>query len=78
MKNATIQLGTLTCPSCIQKIENAAKSFNGVDKDSVKVLFNSCKLKFDLDHEKASAEDVAKAITAPGYDVKKTQVNYKK
>ena len=35
MKNATIQLGTLTCPSCIQKIEYAAKSFYGEDKASV-------------------------------------------
>ncbi|MGI6050850.1 MAG: metal-binding protein, partial [Acetivibrionales bacterium] len=26
MKKATIQLGTLACPSCMQKIENAIKS----------------------------------------------------
>jgi len=40
MQKATIQLETLTCPSCIQKIENAVKSLEGVDKESVNVLFN--------------------------------------
>lgn len=42
MKKATIQLETLTCPSCVQKIEQATKSQVGVEKESVKVLFNSC------------------------------------
>lgn len=74
MKKATIQLGTLTCPSCVQKIENATKSLNGVDKESVKVLFNSSKVKFDFDDEKLSVQDVEQAITALGYEVRKTQV----
>ena len=77
MKNATIQLDTLTCPSCVQKLENATKSMSGVDKESVKVLFNSSKVKFDFDDEKLSVEDVEKAITALGYDVKKSQVKAK-
>ncbi len=38
MKKATIQLETLTCPSCILKVENATKSVPGVDKDSVKAV----------------------------------------
>jgi copper chaperone CopZ len=74
MKKATIQLETLTCPSCIQKIENATKSLNGVEKESVKVMFNSSKLKFDFDDEKLSIEAVENAITALGYEVKKSQV----
>jgi len=74
MKKATIQLETLTCPSCAQKIESAVKSLDGVEKESVKVLFNSSKAKFDFDDAKLSVEDVAKAITALGYEVKKTQV----
>jgi copper chaperone CopZ len=43
----------------------------------VKVLFNSSKLKFDFDDDKLSVEDVEKAITALGYDVKKSQVKAK-
>ena len=77
MQKATIQLDTLTCPSCVQKIENATKALNGVDADSVKVLFNSSKVKFDFDGEKLSIEDVERAITALGYDVKKSQVKAK-
>lgn len=77
MKNATIQLDTLTCPSCVQKIENATKALTGVDKGSVKVLFNSSKVKFDFDDEKLTVEDVEKAITDLGYDVKKSQVKAK-
>lgn len=77
MKNATIQLETLTCPSCAQKIENAAKALNGVEKESVKVMFNSSKVKLDFDEEKISVEDVEKAITALGYVVKKSQVKEK-
>ncbi len=77
MKTATIQLETLTCPSCVLKIENAVKSLNGVEKESVKVLFNSSKAKFDFEDEKLSVEDIEKAITALGYEVKKSQVKAK-
>lgn len=77
MKQATIQLETLTCPSCVLKIENAVKSLDGVEKESVKVLFNSSKAKFDFADEKLSVEDVEKAITTLGYEVKKSQVKAK-
>ena len=47
MKKATIQLETLACPSCVQKIENAVKSLSNVEKESVNVLFNASKVKFN-------------------------------
>lgn len=75
MQKAIIQLETLTCPSCGQKIESAVKSLNGVDKESVQVLFNSSKVKLIFDREILSVEKIEKAISALGYDVKKTQVN---
>ncbi|MEL7637220.1 MAG: cation transporter [Anaerolineaceae bacterium] len=74
MQKATIQLETLTCPSCAMKIENATKSLDGVDKESVEVLFNSSKLKFNFDDEKVKVEEVENAITKLGYEVKKSQV----
>ncbi|KQC48423.1 cation transporter [Geobacillus sp. FSL K6-0789] len=77
MQKATIQLETLTCPSCIQKIENAVKSLEGVDKESVNVLFNSSKVKLDFDEEKLSIETIENAIVALGYEVKKSQVRTK-
>ncbi len=74
MKKATIQLETLTCPSCALKIEGAVKALDGVAKESVQVLFNSSKVKLDFDETKLSVEDIEKAITALGYEVKKSQV----
>ncbi len=74
MQKIVIQLETLTCPSCAQKIENAVKSLDGVERESVNVLFNSSKVKLDFDSEKVSPEQIAKAITALGYEVLKTQV----
>ncbi len=69
MKKASIQLETLTCPSCAQKIENAVKATAGADKESVKVLFNASKVKFDYDEGKAKLEDFTRAIEKVGYTV---------
>ncbi len=77
MKTATIQLETLPWLSCALKIEKTVKSLDGVEKESVKVLFVSSKVKFDFDAEKLSLEDVEKAITALGYEVKKSQAKDK-
>lgn len=74
MQKATIQLDTLTCPSCIQKIENGVKSLDGVDKESVNISFNSSKVKLNFDDEKVSIGEVEKAIDKLGYDIIKTQV----
>ncbi|NLH97514.1 MAG: heavy-metal-associated domain-containing protein [Clostridiaceae bacterium] len=69
MKNASIQLETLTCPSCAQKIENAVKALDGVDKESIRVLFNASKVKFSYDEAKVSVHDVENAIAALGFKV---------
>ncbi|MGY3814131.1 heavy-metal-associated domain-containing protein [Globicatella sulfidifaciens] len=74
MQKATIQLETLTCPSCMQKIENGVKSLDGVDKNNLKVLFNSSKVKVEYDDEKVSIKDIENAIDKLGYEVKKSQV----
>ena len=74
MQKATIQLETLTCPSCMQKIENGVKSLDGVDKKSIKVLFNSSKVRMEYDDEKVSIKDIENAIYKLGYEVMKSQV----
>lgn len=74
MQKATIQLETLTCPSCMQKIENGVKSLDGVDKKSIKVLFNSSKVKVEYDDEKVSIKDIENVIDKLGYEVIKSQV----
>ncbi len=74
MQKATLQLETLTCPSCMLKIEGAVGSLDGVDKESLKVSFNSSKVKVDFDDEKLSVEDIENAIDKLGYEVKKSTV----
>lgn len=74
MHKATIQLETLTCPSCLQKIDKAVKSLEGVEKESVNVMFNASKVKLNFDEEKVSIEKIENAIKALGYEVKKSQV----
>ena len=74
MQKATIQLETLTCPSCMQKIENGVKSLDGVDNKSIKVLFNSSKVRVEYDDEKVSIKDIENAIDKLGYEVIKSQV----
>lgn len=74
MQKATIQLETLTCPSCMLKIENAVKSLEGVDKESLNVSFNSSKVKVNFDDAKIAIKDIEDAIGKLGYEVKKSQV----
>ncbi len=74
MKKATLNLETLTCPSCLQKINNALKGLDGVDKDSVNVMFNSSKVKVEFDETKIKVEDITKSIDKLGFEVKKIQV----
>lgn len=74
MKKATIQLEALACPSCMQKIDNAVKSMEGVDKESVNVLFNSSKVKLNFDDETVAIDKIENAITSLGYKIIKSQV----
>lgn len=74
MQKATIQLETLSCPSCLLKIENVVKGLDGVEKDSVKVRFNSSKVNTEFNSEVLAIEDIEKAIEDLGYPVIKSKV----
>ena len=74
MSKANIQLETLACPSCLQKIEGAVSCLNGIDKDSLKVMFNASRVKVDFNEEDISIEEIEKAIQDLGYEVKKSRV----
>lgn len=74
MKTATIQLETLTCPSCMLKIEGAIKTLDGVDNDSINVSFNSSRARLDFDEDKLSIDEIENAISKVGYEVKKSRV----
>ena len=55
----------------MQKIEGAIKSVTGVDKESVKVLFNASKAKVNFDTSMTNINEIVKAVQAIGYDVLK-------
>lgn len=74
MKSATINLETLTCPSCMQKIEGALKGIGGIHQDTVSVAFNSSRVKFDFEEDEVSIDEIEKAITQVGYEVKRSRV----
>lgn len=74
MQKATIQLETLSCPSCLMKIESAVKGLDGVEEDSVKVMFNSSKVKTNFNSDTLSIETIEKAIEELGYPVIKSKV----
>lgn len=74
MTKAVLTLETLSCPSCLQKIERAVKGLKGIDKESVKVLFNSSKVKTEFDEQILSIKEIEKVIADLGYPVLKTTV----
>jgi len=74
MTKATLKLETLTCPSCLQKIERGLKQTAGVKKDSVKVLFNASKVKVDFDENQVNLNTIEKAIEDLGYPVISSKV----
>lgn len=69
-----IQLEALSCPSCLQKIEKAVTGLEGIEKDSVKVMFNASKVKADFNADTIAIEQIEKAIEDLGYPIIKSKV----
>lgn len=67
MVNTTLQLQTLTCPTCINKITAAVKSLTGVE--SVEVLFNASKVKVSYDENVSKKPPLQQTIEGLGYEV---------
>ncbi|MDK7183007.1 heavy-metal-associated domain-containing protein [Lacticaseibacillus rhamnosus] len=67
MTKLVYQLDGLTCPSCLQKIEGALGQQAGVK--TVKALFNSSKVKAQIDSAVTNADALKKTITDLGYTV---------
>lgn len=74
MNKATIQLETLSCPSCLAKIEAAVKNVDGVEHEQTKVMFNASKVKTVFDDTKTTINSIEKAIEDMGYEVIKSNV----
>lgn len=68
-----MQLETLTCPSCMKKIEGALDKVEGVE--NVKVLFNASKAKVDFDEAKVSTDELKEIVEKTGYQVQAVKTN---
>ncbi|NMD70835.1 heavy-metal-associated domain-containing protein [Bacillus sp. DNRA2] len=73
MSLASFQLEELTCPSCIKKIESSLQKIDGVA--SVKVMFNSSKVKTEFDATLVNATVLEETIKKLGYEVLLTKVS---
>lgn len=67
MTTKTYQLETLTCPSCVVKIQTVLKRNNGVQE--VEVLFNSSRVKVSFDEAVVDPETIKKTIENLGFKV---------
>lgn len=67
MKKVSYQLETLTCPSCIRKIQGGLKKQAGITK--AKVSFFSSKVKAEIDESAISVAQVGNIIEKLGFRV---------
>ena len=67
MTTVRFQTETLSCPSCIKKIETALNRQSGVKE--AKVLFHSSKIKIDFDEANVTTDQLEETITKLGYPV---------
>lgn len=70
MKQTTLQLEKLTCPSCMQKIRRTVNALNGVEQ--TKILFASSKARVFYDEAAISEADIIDKIEEIGYQAEKT------
>lgn len=67
MKKAVLQIETLQCPSCLQKIKKALESEPGVAKTNV--FFNTNKAVVTFDEKKTTLAQLQTAVEDLGYKV---------
>lgn len=67
MTTKTYQLETVTCPSCINKIEGMLKKTKGIEKSEV--LFNSSRVRVSFEENTIESAEIKKKINQLGYNV---------
>ncbi len=63
----TYQMETVSCPSCITKIESMLKATAGISESEV--MFNSSRVKVTFDDEKIKSDAIKGKLDALGYKV---------
>ncbi len=67
MINKTFQLETVSCPSCIAKIEGMLKRTPGIQE--AEVAFNTSRVKVSFDEDVIGGEAIKNSIAKLGYRV---------
>lgn len=67
MTNKTYQLETISCPSCIARIEGMLKKTGGIV--SSEVLFNTSRVRVSFDESRITSEEIRNRINRLGYRV---------
>jgi len=67
MKKTVIQLETVTCPSCIRRIEGTLNKQQGINMATVK--FNASKVEVDHDESIITSDTLKSIISNLGYTV---------
>ncbi|HKL86068.1 MAG TPA: heavy-metal-associated domain-containing protein [Treponemataceae bacterium] len=67
MATKMYQLETMSCPSCVAKIDGMLKKTAGITESEV--LFNSSRVKVSFDESQLSSDAIKEKITTLGYQV---------
>lgn len=67
MRKTVLQLETVTCPSCIKRIETTLAKQNGVE--NVVVKFNASKVEVNHDENIMTTDHLSQLVTKLGYQV---------
>lgn len=67
MAQKVYQLETVSCPSCIAKIEGTLKKTAGITR--TEVLFNTSRVKVEFDENLISSDEIRNRIDGLGYTV---------
>lgn len=65
-KTITVELNSMQCNMCVEKITDAVNSLEGVEKVTVDLDKKNATVTYDTD--KTSKKDIEKAISSAGYD----------
>ncbi|MEJ8778642.1 heavy-metal-associated domain-containing protein [Pseudogracilibacillus sp. ICA-222130] len=67
MKKLELTLETLSCPSCVKRIEGTLNKTEGIKHP--RVLFHSSKVKVQFDESIISAEDISTIVEKLGFPI---------
>ena len=68
IKQTTLRVSDLNCPSCVAKIEKTLASVDGVEKATVH--FNTGRIAVEHDPARAPVADLVRAVADAGYTAK--------